>query len=73
MLLDRGIDVNARQYVGTTAAMIAAANGDSKIVDFLFSKQADPNLADQHADTPLTEQPGREVLLKARFVASWGS
>src|SRR5215203_5013963 len=35
MLLDRGIDINARQFVGTTAILVAASNGDEQIVNLL--------------------------------------
>jgi hypothetical protein len=52
-LLEKGVDVNARQYVGTTALLIAGANADRAIVELLLSRHADSNLADQHGDTPL--------------------
>ena len=53
MLLDKGVDVNARLFGGTTPILIAAANANTDIVKLLMKAHADVNLADQHGDTAL--------------------
>ena len=53
MLLDRGMDVNARRFLGIRAILVAASNGDEQIVNLLLNRQADPNITDQHGDTAL--------------------
>jgi hypothetical protein len=47
------LDVNARQFVGTTATLIAAANGQKEVLTVLFRRNPNINIADQHGDTPL--------------------
>ncbi len=53
-LLQKGANVDARAPNEQTALMLAAKNGNLAIVKLLLNAKADPALADQHGDTPLT-------------------
>jgi ankyrin repeat protein len=43
-LLDRGLDINARNNQGETALLIAAWNGTDDLVQVLLKRGADPNV-----------------------------
>lgn len=43
-LLDRGLDINARNEQGETALLIAAWNGTDDLVEVLLKRGADPNI-----------------------------
>jgi ankyrin repeat protein len=47
LLLDRGVDVNARQQAGYTALMGAAAAGREDLIDLLIGHGADPALVSE--------------------------
>lgn len=51
--LDEGGQINSRGPADRTALHAAAVQGHAKAVEFLLSKSADPNLADEGGDTPL--------------------
>ncbi|HLK19883.1 MAG TPA: ankyrin repeat domain-containing protein, partial [Bryobacteraceae bacterium] len=51
--LAHGANVNARDAKGATALMYAALYGDTRFVDLLLQKGADPNLSNDLGITPL--------------------
>ena len=53
-LIESGVEVNARDYRGATALLIASAHGSQDVVKQLLIAGADPNLADNMGDTPLS-------------------
>jgi ankyrin repeat protein len=58
LLLENGVDVNARQYAedyanGRTALMLAARNGHKEVVELLIEKGADVNAGDEYGKTAL--------------------
>lgn len=52
-LLEAGMDVNSRNYAGSTALMIAAREGNTEVVDVLLSAGADVNVRNDHDTTAL--------------------
>lgn len=52
-LLDRGVDVNARDQHGKTALFWASMSGSLDVVNLLLERGADVNLADKFGVTPL--------------------
>ena len=53
-LLNNGVDVNAKNHLGTTALMSAASSGQTNMVEFLLDRGADINAKDIGGDTALT-------------------
>jgi ankyrin repeat protein len=52
VLLDRGADVNARQFRGQTAVMWAAAEGHTEVVKLLIARGADLSLSSSASTKP---------------------
>lgn len=50
-LIRQGIDVNYQNNTGLTALMLARKAGNTKIIDLLISKGADPHLTDMSGNT----------------------
>jgi ankyrin repeat protein len=59
LLLDRGIDVNARTPDGRTALHGAALQGYDEVIEYLVSKGANLDLADEDGFTPLDVALGK--------------
>ena len=53
-ILDAGPDVNARQQVGYTPLMGAAAGGSADVVEWLLARGADPSLTSEDGKTAAT-------------------
>ena len=53
LLLDAGIEINARDQNGTTALMNAALQGQTQVVKLLIERGADVNLRDKHRTSAL--------------------
>lgn len=51
-LLQRGANINGRDYAGRTALHTAARNGDGKVVRWLLDKKADATATDDQMNTP---------------------
>jgi uncharacterized protein len=67
MLLQRGVDVNARQHGGWTALHSAASNGDLPLVHLLLENGADPVLASDDGKTSfdVAQVRGHTAVLEA--------
>jgi ribosomal protein S27AE len=69
--IDKGADVNARNYRRSTPLAAAAASGHTEVVKFLVKAGADVDARDQEGRTPLIEAAASghaaaaEVLIKA--------
>jgi len=53
LLLEKGSNVNITDDQYSTAISVAASRGKYRMVEFLLSKGADPNLQDRYGKTPL--------------------
>ncbi len=53
LLVERGVDVDARSVDGVTPLMYASQNGYMEIMEYLISKGADVNATPYHNVTPL--------------------
>jgi|SRR5579871_3083671 len=63
-LLDKGVDINARDIHGYTALIWAARNGDVNTVKLLLARGADVNIRSKNGETIIkltrdTDSPGR--------------
>jgi ankyrin repeat protein len=58
LLIERGADVNARQFRGQTALMWAAAEGHAEVLDVLLANGADPSLSSAASTKPERRPPG---------------
>ena len=55
LLLNNGIDPNAKDYDSRSALHLAAAEGKDKIVELLLQFKADVNIKDRWGGTPLLD------------------
>jgi len=53
MLIERGIDVNAKQEGGFTPLQAAAQNGQLELIDLLLAYGADANVQNDKGETAL--------------------
>ncbi|KAF4774757.1 hypothetical protein HER10_EVM0003061 [Colletotrichum scovillei] len=53
--IENGLEIDCRDYEGRTPLMNAARGWDSRLVDFLLRRGADPNARDIKGQTPLSE------------------
>ena len=54
-LVANGYDLNAADYDGRTAIHLAASNGQTQMVKYLFEKQVNMNPRDRWEGTPLKD------------------
>ena len=59
LLLESGVDINAKNNVGETPLHHAAEFGNSKIADFLIKAGTDINVRDNEGRTPLYYIPNK--------------
>jgi len=60
-LLDKGVDVDARDERGATALLYALAHASLPVIKELLRRGADVNAADRFGDTPLLIAVGRQL------------
>ena len=59
-LVERGVDFNKANAEGYTPLLIAAANGEGRVVEYLVGKGADKNEAD-YVEQPMLREPMRRL------------
>lgn len=72
-LLSKGIDVNSRDPLGTTALMYAALGGNLEICKFLVEKKADVNAKNEDGVTALMYASGQGYLPIVEFLIEKGA
>lgn len=72
-LISRGADANATGFLdfsGTTALIIAAKRGDTRMVDLLLTNKANVNMTDKYGDSPLSSAiEGRHSTIVETLIA----
>jgi len=73
VLLEKGVDINAKDHGGSTALMIATSKGNLEIAKALLNRGADVNIQDTDGRTALMEALGNSHIAVAQLLLEKGA
>jgi ankyrin repeat protein len=72
LFLSRALDVNHGDFAGRRALHLAAAGGDTRILELLIAQRADVNVEDARGNTPIADAIFADHTAAAELIAKHG-